>query len=96
MIEFDTYEDFESAVQNVIEKDRTEQKRHRSKDCVDEQILAELDRPWNRMDPTNSFGLYESIKAENPNAWVSPEVSLRMLRSVEILARQAINEATRM
>lgn len=62
--------------------------------CVDEKIIAELDREWNRMDPTNAFGLYESLKAENPKVWVSPEVSLRMFRSVEIVARQAYNRAT--
>jgi hypothetical protein len=79
------------AVKRIVQQERA----HRSADCVDEQILAELERAWNRLDPTNVFGLYESIKAENPDAWVSPEVSLRMFVSVEHLARTSLNEATR-
>lgn len=84
-----------NALRHLFDRWRAEVLGHRLEDNVDAQILVELDREYTRTDPTNAFGLYESIKAERPDAWVSPEVSLRMFRSVEIVAREALNEATR-
>lgn len=63
--------------------------------CVDDQIVAELERKWDRNDPPNPFGVLEKLKKEDQEHWVSPEVSLRMFAMVEYLARLAINEATR-
>lgn len=63
--------------------------------CVDQEMEVELERNWDRGNPLNPFGLLESLKAERPGAWVSPGMSLRMFRAVEIVARQAYNEATK-
>lgn len=62
---------------------------------VDAEIEAEIARKWDRSNPPNPFGLLESIKAERPGSWVTPEMSLRMFATVETLARAAYNEATK-
>jgi hypothetical protein len=86
---------FEEMVREIYLKLRAEESGHSTEHCVDDQIIAELDRPWDRNDPPNAFGLLERLKHEDKRHWVSPEVSLRMLVSVERLARHAYNEATR-
>jgi hypothetical protein len=74
---------------------RAEESGHSVEHCVDDKIIAELERKWTRLDPPNSFGLLETLKRDDPRHWVSPEVSLRMLASLEFLARNAYAEGTR-
>lgn len=87
---------FERRVREVVDAVFHErQPEYRLALNVDAEIAVELERSWGRNDPPNPFGLLESIKKERPGSWVSPEMSLRMLATVESLARTAYNEATR-
>jgi hypothetical protein len=89
-----TPEQVQEIARQVFLELRAEESGHSVEHCVDEQIIAELERKWSRLDPLNAFGLLETLKRDDPRHWVSPEVSLRMLASLEHLARLAYYEGT--